>query len=483
MAAVHPRLITENACVALTRRTSFRKGFLLPWAGASGDVVESSAAEAWSRGASTVDKTTEKPRWDSVGQTFAYAAALAQRATGLDWHQLVLVGSHHHSQATPRDRELAESTRVLHRTTSCALNSLLREKGFEAPGSVWDKRQTHWMTLVDVAAVSSRLVYDDLNCVAAGWVEHPLDVPFGQHLGFELWNAGGIAVPKPDNAYFSKRMPKEIELRLTPPIALVRKFGRDTAAIVAFLHELREERIAQIAEARFGPVRGVKKMRELHPWDEPDTDKELIGRIVPSFAVGQPGEEGERVRIQCKLDTKEHRGSHAERIGKWKQGDRTSPFPSGTLRGHTFLGMPLDVPAFGAILGVAHPSRQEVEAELEAKWAQRARLEEERRERLRVREERRARAEKIAEEEDFERELEEMAGRVRVAFDPKDPLRKPVDVSGVIDALTPTKVVRRGLGESRPRADEGGRAVVLRTREAQPSRKRRRRRGANDPPE
>jgi hypothetical protein len=27
-------------------------------------------------------------------------------------------------------------------------------------------------------------------------VEHPLDVPFGHHLGFELWKAGGIAVPK-----------------------------------------------------------------------------------------------------------------------------------------------------------------------------------------------------------------------------------------------------------------------------------------------
>ncbi|MCA9613087.1 MAG: hypothetical protein KC586_10085, partial [Myxococcales bacterium] len=183
---MHPRLITENACVALTRRTSFRKAFLMPWAGAS----SASCGSA---------------RWDEVGQTFAYAAALAQHRTKLAWHQLVLVGTHHHSQATPRDRELAEATRVLHRTMSCALNGLLRERGFEAPGSIWDKRQTHWTTLVDAPAVSSRLVYDDLNNVAAGWVAHPLEVPFGHHLGFELWKAGGLAVPRPDNGAFGKR--------------------------------------------------------------------------------------------------------------------------------------------------------------------------------------------------------------------------------------------------------------------------------------
>ncbi|MCA9611553.1 MAG: hypothetical protein KC586_02225, partial [Myxococcales bacterium] len=89
--AVHPRLITENACVALTRRTSFRKGFLFPWAGESADAVErGAAAAAWSRGAA---REGGAARWDAVGQLFAYSAALAQRATGLDWHQLVLVGT------------------------------------------------------------------------------------------------------------------------------------------------------------------------------------------------------------------------------------------------------------------------------------------------------------------------------------------------------------------------------------------------------
>lgn len=479
---MHPRLITENACVAITRRTTLRKAFLLPWAGA-GHALASGAAAAWSRGADTA--SAEGPRWDQVGQIFAYAAALAQRATKIDWHQLVLVGTHHHSQATPRDRELAEATRVLHRTTACAINAELRKTGFDAPGSVWDKRQTHWKTLVDVEAVGSRLVYDHLNQVAAGWVDHPLDVPFGHHLGFELWKAGAVAVPKPDNAYFSKRMPKEIELRLTPPIAMVRRFGHDADAMIAWLVELRDERAARLRAARFGPVRGVAKMRQVHPWDEPDSDKEVIGSPSKIYAVGQPGPEGDLVRERCALEVVGHRDAHSDRITRWKRGDRKSPFPPGTLLGHTFLGMALDPPCPGAVLGAPHPSREEVETELAERAAELARREEERRERQRVRDERRAKAETIAQDEALERELEERAQRVRVDVD--DPIRKPIDVSGMLDALAPRSILRRGLGDPRPEVGDGPRAIVLRTRPKDelrlPKRKRRRRRGTNDPPE
>ncbi|MCB9624279.1 MAG: hypothetical protein H6721_04180 [Sandaracinus sp.] len=456
---MHPRLITENACVALTRRTSFRKAFLMPWAGAS----SASCGSA---------------RWDEVGQTFAYAAALAQHRTKLAWHQLVLVGTHHHSQATPRDRELAEATRVLHRTMSCALNGLLRERGFEAPGSIWDKRQTHWTTLVDAPAVSSRLVYDDLNNVAAGWVAHPLEVPFGHHLGFELWKAGGLAVPRPDNGAFGKRAPKELELRLTPPIALWRAYEGDVDAMVAALREGRAEELARMAKARFGPVRGVEAMRAVHPWDEPDTPREDVG-LVPSFAVGDRSEEGRRVQVQCARDVTGYRGSHRRRVDAWKEGDRTSPFPAGTLLGHTFLGMALDVAGDEAILGRPHPTREEVDAELAEKRVRRARFDAERRERLRLREERRERARFHAEEEALARDLEDEARRVRMPSD----VRRAPSASDFVAQLLPKRVTRRGLGEPRPLAARGGRVVVLRAGDVKSPSKRRRRRGSNDPPE
>jgi hypothetical protein len=464
---VHPRLITENACVALTRRTSFRKAFVAPWAGASRDVGPGATEEAARCGSSA-------PKWDEVGQVFAYAAALAQRATRIDWHQLVLNVTHHHSLATPRDRELAEATRILHRTTSLALNWLLEERGFDAAGSVWDKRQTHWTTLVDVEAVLSRAIYDDVNCVAAGWVARPLDVPLGHHLGFDLWKAGGIAVPKPENDAFSKKMPKEIELRLTPPIALIRHFDGDLDAIVSELTELREAECGRLAKERFGPVRGVRTMREVHPWDEPDTGEERGGGVP--FAVGQLGHAGDLVRSRCALETHGHRVAHAKRIARWKAGDRTSPFPAGTLRGRTFLGMPLDVPEVGAILGAPHPSREEVEAELAEKRARRAESEEARRERMRVRERRRERTREWAEVEELARELEEEAQRVRVV----DVVSKKLELKPNVDAPESKRVVRRGLDEPRPAKREGERVVVLRARDAAKS--RRRRGGANDPP-
>jgi hypothetical protein len=220
-------------------------------------------------------------------------------------------------------------------------------------------------------------------------------------------------------------------------------------------------------------------MSAVHPWDEPDT--ETSGGPVRTFAVGRQGDEGDALREQCQNEVYGHRHAHAARIARWKDGDRTSPFPAGTLRGHTFLGMPLDVPAFGAVLGAPHPSREEVEAELAEKRARRAAMEEARRERMREREERRARARERAELDELERELEDEARRVRVIdFDLVKPERTPT--SG---GLLPKSVVRRGLEERRPTKRDGARVVVLRTRDTGDSGEtpKRRRRGSSDPPE
>jgi hypothetical protein len=157
--------------------------------------------------------------------------------------------------------------------------------------------------------------------------------------------------------------------------------------------------------------------------------------------------------------------------------------------------MPLDPPDPGAVLGTRHPSREEVELELAQRATELARREEERRGRQRVRDERRARAEQIAEDEALERDLDELAQRVRidVDLDLDERTRKPIDLSGVIEAIDTDAVVRRELGDERPDVDDGPRTIVLRTRppEDEPrkrKRKKRRRRrgrgrGASDPPQ
>jgi hypothetical protein len=144
--------------------------------------------------------------------------------------------------------------------------------------------------------------------------------------------------------------------------------------------------------------------------------------------------------------------------------------------------MPLDVPEFGAILGAPHPSREEVEAELAEKRAQRAKLDAEQKKRQRVRDERRERARELAEHEDLERELEDEARRVRVIdVEPPKKLLKPN-----VDATTePKSIVRRSLDDARVSKSEGQRVIVLRARDAEAGRKskrHRRGRGANDPP-
>jgi hypothetical protein len=226
-------------------------------------------------------------------------------------------------------------------------------------------------------------------------------------------------------------------------------------------------------------VRGVKEMRGVHPWDEPDTGEERGGGLP--FSVRQRGHAGDLVRDRCALETYAHRKAHAKRIVRWKAGDRTSAFPAGTLRGRTFLGMPLDEPADDAILGTPHPSREEVEAEIAEKRARRAKSEEARRERMRVREERRERAREWVEAEAHARELEDEARRVRlIGF---DLLKKP-DLKPSAES-EPKSIVRRGLDDPHVSKTEGKRVVVLRTRDAKASAKstrRRRGRGANDPP-
>jgi hypothetical protein len=82
--------------------------------------------------------------------------------------------------------------------------------------------------------------------------------------------------------------------------------------------------------------------------------------------------------------------------------------------------------------------------------------------------------------------------RIDVDLDLDERTRKPIDLSGVIEALDPD-VVRRELGDERPDVDDGPRTIVLRARppEDEPrkrKRKKRRRRrgrgrGANDPPQ
>jgi hypothetical protein len=98
--------------VALTRRTTMRKAFLAPW----------------------------HPLVENIRLWFL---AAAQVKTGVAIHASHDVVTYHHTRVTTSDDNLPDFLRILHGETSKALNTLLGHEGYDAPGEIFDDRQTH----------------------------------------------------------------------------------------------------------------------------------------------------------------------------------------------------------------------------------------------------------------------------------------------------------------------------------------------------
>ena len=126
-----------------------------------------------------------------MGAIFLYALADAQRHTQVAVHNATLVVSHHHTDITPRFANVAEFFRRVHGDVSCAINALLARHRYDAPGAVFDSRQTHAMRLLDPAAQMSQAVYNILNPVAAGLVTDARHMP-APHADFRHWKRGVI---------------------------------------------------------------------------------------------------------------------------------------------------------------------------------------------------------------------------------------------------------------------------------------------------
>jgi len=183
-AVTAPRIIVPGATTAITRRTTLRKGFLAPW----------------------------DPR---VQQAWLYSLADAQRNTDVAVHHSNLVIDHHHTNVTPASDNLPEFVRRLHHDVSCSLNTLLTLERYDAPRELFDGRSAHYMRLLDAPAQASHLIYEYLNCVAAGLVDRPEHMP-GYGFDFELWLVGHLDVRRPD-FYFKHDRPEVMRMEVTPP--------------------------------------------------------------------------------------------------------------------------------------------------------------------------------------------------------------------------------------------------------------------------
>ena len=224
--------------------------------------------------------------WDEgVDRIWVWCLAAACARCGVTVHHAVRVGSHYHLTFTVTRNNLGEFLWSLNHSMSCALNALLDERGYEAPGQIFDGRQMHVMRVLDAEAQMASLVYERLNPVEAGLADTCDGIP-GVVLGPARWRAGGYEQAKPPVFFASG--PERQRLTMGPPPLLYLAFGGEVDALVHHLRKLEREGERRIRKARNGrPARTAAEVRAIDPFDEPRTGKER-GRRENSVVQDRP---------------------------------------------------------------------------------------------------------------------------------------------------------------------------------------------------
>ncbi|MDH5671742.1 MAG: hypothetical protein OEZ06_06305, partial [Myxococcales bacterium] len=167
---------------------------------------------------------------------------------------------------TPEDGNLPEFIKLLHEDNSCSLNTLMARERYDQPDELFDDRPSHMLQLRDCEAQALHLLYEFVNCVAAGLVDRPERMP-GFVFDFDLWLSVYIDVPKP-KIYFGDSRPDVIRMKVTPPPLLYQAFGGDMERLVYHMKRMAREAVQKIVKARKRPALGPEGVMALHPWSE-----------------------------------------------------------------------------------------------------------------------------------------------------------------------------------------------------------------------
>ena len=268
--------------------------------------------------------------WDEgVDRIWVWCLAAACARCGVTVHHAVRVGSHYHLTFTVTRNNLGEFLWSLNHSMSCALNALLDERGYEAPGQIFDGRQMHVMRVLDAEAQMASLVYERLNPVEAGLADTCDGIP-GVVLGPARWRAGGYEQAKPPVFFASG--PERQRLTMGPPPLLYLAFGGEVDALVHHLRKLEREGERRIRKARNGrPARTAAEVRAIDPFDEPRTGKERGGERIPSFKTGL----GRDANIAGAVEVRKWRETYQAAEREWRAGhpggtSTEVEFPHGT---------------------------------------------------------------------------------------------------------------------------------------------------------
>jgi len=238
--------------------------------------------------------------------------------------------SHQHSTITTQDEaNLPDFTEYVHRETSKALNALLAELRYEQPRQIFEDRQVHQMRLLDAEACMSHILYERLNGVAAGLVDRPEDTP-DCRFGYELWKGDPLVVERPP-VYFSPKGDQERELFITVDPQTYIDFRGDIDRIVHNFGKAERGAVRAFRKARTFPVLGAKKMRRIHPWNEPRTNRETGGQVIPTFKIGARGVTGREKRIIVCQEITKFRSDHAK-ANEVRRDGGDATYPAGTYK-------------------------------------------------------------------------------------------------------------------------------------------------------
>ncbi|HJL18183.1 MAG TPA: hypothetical protein RMH99_21140 [Sandaracinaceae bacterium LLY-WYZ-13_1] len=291
------------------------------------------------------------PSTPMVQQGLLYGMGVAAEAHAVRLHQVSVMPNHYHWEGTPTKANLPAYLRSVHRESACFLQECLREHGYEAPPSVWDKRPTHVMQLVDAGAQMRWPVYSYLNPVQAGLVERVEDYP-GFVSDLSLMRGGVVVVKRPP-IYFSEELPAEIALRFGPPPGLVAAFGGDMERAVHWMRKEARDRERQLRERRRAEGRGVvgaSVVARVHPWSEPRTPCER-GRPAPEYlATGDLDVSAREMNRRLGLEVTTYREDQGSALKEWRGGNREVEFPYGTYQMRVLHGVRIAEPREGAIL-------------------------------------------------------------------------------------------------------------------------------------
>jgi REP element-mobilizing transposase RayT len=271
----------------------------------------------------------------AIRQLYLYTLALCARRFGILVHAVTLMSTHEHLVVTDPQGRYPDFLRRLHRLVSLGTKVL---RNWEGP--TWDHEPSSVVRLLTEQAVIEKLAYVMANPVQAGLVRHARDWPgitvLPHELGRRRWTT------KRPQAYFNRKnrqWPDTVELTLTLPPRLVRRYDAQAIREAVQVELERQERLAQHDIKKRGwRVLGAERIRRLSP-NRRATSFEPLRKRNPTFAVGR-GQK--KVFFEAVAELRAFRQAYRQALEQWRAGLRGVAFPQGTWCMYRVHGVALD---------------------------------------------------------------------------------------------------------------------------------------------